>query len=151
MANPRDLVTGEWMDTQSVMRALGISERSVQKRAAQGHLKYKTVQDGLHRFRLYEAASVEQFRKYGPQPQQPKRKPPADIAVEELAAALATRRELPPALPRRSSNLSLPEGKVSVSFPAQLSEESTAQARTFIELVLRLLPAPPASVNVNSH
>lgn len=123
-------MAGEWIDTEGVMRELKMSERTVQKWAARGHLRFKTVQNGLHRYRLYDVASVRQFRESGPQT-----KPPADITEEEFVEELR-RPELPPPPSRRSSNFSLPEGKVSIAFPAQLSEQSTAQARTFIELVL---------------
>jgi len=130
------VMAGEWLDTQSVMRVLGISERRVQQRAAEGYLKFKTVQNGLHRKRLYEAESVEQFRQNGPET-----KPPADITSKELAAELVAQRELPPSPPRRNFTFSLPEGKIMAGFPAELSDGSVAEARSFLELVLRQLPA----------
>jgi excisionase family DNA binding protein len=60
------VISGEWCDTESVMRALNISERTVQKWAELGRLRYKTIQDGSRRFRLYDSAEVEKLRQSGP-------------------------------------------------------------------------------------
>lgn len=129
---------GEWCDTESVMRTLNISERTVQKWAQLGWLKYKVVREGKRRFRLYDERDVEKLRESGP-PQTP-----AENQNGQQGAQLALPVRLPakPLAPlRRNFTFSLPEGKIMAGFPAELSDGSVAEARSFLELVLRQLPA----------
>jgi hypothetical protein len=69
------VISGEWCDTESVMRALDVSQRTVQKWAEKGHLKFKTIRDGSRRIRLYDAGDVERLRESGPPRSKTERNP----------------------------------------------------------------------------
>jgi hypothetical protein len=59
------LLTGDWCDGETAKRKLGIAQRTLATWASKGILKFKTVQNGSHRFRLYDTASVDKLQREG--------------------------------------------------------------------------------------
>jgi hypothetical protein len=73
------------------MRALGISERTVQDWAKKGRLKYKTIRQGGRRFRLYDASGVDKLRELGPPKADPLAEP--DYVIDSEGAVTKGGRE----------------------------------------------------------
>lgn len=135
--------TGEWGDTESVMRALGISQRTVQKYAQLGWLGHKTMREGRRHYRLYDMADVAKLQASGP----PRTLPDGTDEAGQQETRLVFAPSVPARLPtRRNFSFSLPEGRVAASFPLALDAEGLAEARAFFELVLRQL-APRKSLD----
>jgi hypothetical protein len=71
MANPI-VISGDWYDSETAARELGVTVRTLQKWAHRGHLEFKTVRQDRRRTRLYTAESVQKFRDSGPrEPRRP--------------------------------------------------------------------------------
>lgn len=90
MANPI-VISGDWYDSETAARELGVTIRTLQKWAQRGHLQFKTVNQDRRRTRLYTVESVQKFRDSGPREE---RKPQAPRPItNEL---VATRRGASP-------------------------------------------------------
>lgn len=148
MTKKTEVLTGEWCDADSVERTLGISERTVQKWAKEGHLRFKTIQEGSRRFRLYDASDVERLQREGGPPKTdrgPQDEPDFRLAPRSEGGGLVPYAERPQVPPRRNFRFSLRGGAVSASFPAGLDAAGVARARAFLALVSAELSADQES------
>jgi excisionase family DNA binding protein len=82
------IVPGEWYPSEEAAQRLNISLRTLQKWAEKGHLKFKTIQQGSHRFRVYDAADVDRLRESGPpEPRPQPQKPEPDLVITKQSKA----------------------------------------------------------------